>query len=107
MSTCPCCGQEVSPCALLVNLDGNQVSFAGEIVRLWPQTAAFVFALQRDYPRSVSDDRLSVAVWGAGADYSLASLRVTAYHARQALKSLGVVIDRAQGGYRLVLPAGQ
>ena len=102
MTSCPCCGSEVSR-PVLVSLDTNTVSTAKGSMRVEPQCAEFVAALLRKYPNAIRIEALGLAVWGESFfDLKENTLRVGLHKARKAIAPLGIAIETISGvGYRL------
>lgn len=102
MTSCPCCGSEVSR-PVIVSLETNVVSTAAGSAKVPPQCAEVVAALLRRYPSVVSFENLGVAIWGDRYfDVNPTTLQKRVWQARQPIASLGLTIKNVFGtGYRL------
>ena len=102
MTSCPCCGSEVSR-PVIVSLDTNSVSTSLGTLHVTPKTAEIVHALLSKFPGSLRTEALGVAVWGNEYWNNDGSrLRGQVIMSRKALKPLGLDIVSTWGtGYRL------
>lgn len=103
---CPCCGQGLPVIAQLsVNLDYNTVTRNGVCVGLEPQSAALLYALNRQWPGQLVPERLIQAMYGrreACCDDPMKVIKVRVSRMRRQLAPLGVSIIPVYGsGYRL------
>lgn len=91
--------------ALSVSLEYNYASRNGEIVRLYPQEAEFVFILLREYPEPASKEKILIGLYGRiGLDREYDMPTTCVYRAKYKLRNLNADIKPVRGGgYRLVL----
>ena len=104
---CPTCGHEVDDGKIVVDLATNQVIYDGKIsVRLMPQEAEIVYALNEVFPAYLTMDDLVAKVYGSGADYAdyIMSIRVAVSRIRNKLAPLDLTVTNVYGrGYRLAI----
>jgi DNA-binding response OmpR family regulator len=92
VTVCPCCGGETDR-PFVIDLSANVISCGGKTVRLRPQIAEMLYALAREYPKTVPYARIIGAVWGINEPQRpLDQLRVLASYARPDLAPLGLSI---------------
>src|SRR5450631_961905 len=99
MPICPCCGSEVDPSKLLIDLDANVVAMNGKIARARAQVVEFLYLLNNKYPATARFDEALQAVYGQG-DRPIEpqkSLYTLVFEARQIGIKLGFSIE---GNYK-------
>jgi DNA-binding winged helix-turn-helix (wHTH) protein len=107
-TTCPCCGGETER-PFVVDLNANVISCGGNRVALRPQIAEMLYALARDYPKTVRYEKLINSVWGMNEPQCpREQLRVLASYARADLASIGLRIGcRPKVGFFLTMDSPQ
>src|SRR5262249_32668837 len=95
MSTCPCCGRQIEPNLVFVDLDTGALAFRGRAVRLTPQQAVVAAVLSRAMPRVVAHATIVARVWGERKQPSnpIEAISVHCAAIRRRLRSLGLTIQ--------------
>lgn len=102
---CPTCSGRLDKSRLIVDLDSNTVSYAGNRWSVTPKIAELLHTLAKSWPRPVKDWALRVSMWGSDDDQAGSILSVYAHKARVVMEPMGFKIVRAnQDSYRLVFP---
>jgi len=104
MTSCPCCGSEVSR-PVIVSLETNVVSTSFGTVKLQPQLAVLLETLVRKFPGGARIDELGLAMWGQRFyDLGDSAMWVQISRARDAVKPIGLeIVSTTNSGYRIVM----
>lgn len=102
-ATCPCCGADVEPTGLLVDLNNNTISRFGRTVLVTPREAEILTTIVGAYPGRIRVDRLLERVYGLMPAPSRRSMCIFITRLRQKLKPLGITIAPGFNGYALRL----
>lgn len=100
--TCPCCGADVDPERVLVDLDSNVLTYNGKSIDLTPKAAEIAYVLAKEFPKAISRDLLIRKVYGRAQNFCVDKEIVNRVnHLQRKLESVGLSITPSSVGYKL------
>ncbi len=107
---CPCCGGDIDPDEIIIDIVSNRVGYRGHVLKLGPAEAEIMAVLVVSSPGSVQHEKIVSALWG-GYDAPLTAektMHVHVHNLRARLKTIGLGVENIWAtGYRLVKAGGE